>query len=120
MLNALMARAHVLPVSTVDPMTTLRIADAIKAAGGRFLEAPVSGSKGPAEQGQLVFLSAGDEELFESVQHPLEVRFVVHFSSRIECLVADAKQTLIVFVLLLCRLWARHPSTSEKLEREPK
>lgn len=34
-------------------------------AGGQFLEAPVSGSKGPAEQGTLIFLAGGDQELFE-------------------------------------------------------
>jgi 3-hydroxyisobutyrate dehydrogenase-like beta-hydroxyacid dehydrogenase len=33
----------------------------------RFLEAPVSGSKGPAAQGALIFLCAGDEDLFHEV-----------------------------------------------------
>lgn len=59
--------------STVDAVTVMRISDRIRSAGGQYLEAPVSGSKGPAEQGQLIFLAAGDEELFERVQHPLEV-----------------------------------------------
>lgn len=34
---------------------------AIKQKGGAFLEAPVSGSKKPAEDGQLVILAAGDK-----------------------------------------------------------
>lgn len=34
--------------------------------GGRFLEAPVSGSKGPAEGGSLIFLCAGDRGVFDS------------------------------------------------------
>lgn len=34
---------------------------AIKEKGGYFLEAPVSGSKKPAEDGQLVILAAGDK-----------------------------------------------------------
>ena len=34
----------------------------------RFLEAPVSGSKGPAAQGTLVFLCAGSEELFNEIK----------------------------------------------------
>ena len=46
-------------VSTVDAATSQRIAEAVRAAGGLFLEAPVSGSKGPAEQGALIFLTAG-------------------------------------------------------------
>jgi len=38
---------------------------AVKAKGGRFLEAPVSGSKVPAETGQLVFLTGGNEGVFK-------------------------------------------------------
>lgn len=34
----------------------------------RFLEAPVSGSKGPAAQGTLIFLCAGSLELYEQVK----------------------------------------------------
>lgn len=33
----------------------------IRAAGGRYVEAPVSGSRGPAEEGRLVVMLAGDE-----------------------------------------------------------
>lgn len=36
--------------------------------GGLFLEAPVSGSKVPAEQGQLIFLCGGSKPLFD---HPV-------------------------------------------------
>ena len=50
-------------MSTVDVETTTKIGAAILGAGGRFLEAPVSGSKGPAEQGALVILAAGEEAL---------------------------------------------------------
>ena len=50
--------------STVDAGTSRRIAAAVQARGGRFLEAPVSGSKAPAEQGTLVILAAGDESLY--------------------------------------------------------
>ncbi|PJB41915.1 MAG: hypothetical protein CO106_06595 [Deltaproteobacteria bacterium CG_4_9_14_3_um_filter_44_9] len=32
------------------------------------MEAPVSGSKGPAIQGTLIFLCAGDETLFDEVK----------------------------------------------------
>jgi hypothetical protein len=34
---------------------------AVKQKGGAFVEAPVSGSKKPAEDGQLVILAAGDK-----------------------------------------------------------
>eukprot|EP00322_Chrysochromulina_rotalis_P028400 CAMPEP_0115852212 /NCGR_PEP_ID=MMETSP0287-20121206/12880_1 /TAXON_ID=412157 /ORGANISM="Chrysochromulina rotalis, Strain UIO044" /LENGTH=323 /DNA_ID=CAMNT_0003306267 /DNA_START=9 /DNA_END=980 /DNA_ORIENTATION=- len=42
----------------------VRISKQVVDAGGRFLEAPVSGSKGPAAQGQLIFLCGGDEALY--------------------------------------------------------
>ncbi|EFJ53105.1 6-phosphogluconate dehydrogenase [Volvox carteri f. nagariensis] len=60
-------------VSTVDAATSRTIAAAVRSAGGGFLEAPVSGSKGPAEQGKLIFLTAGDEDLFAAVSAPLDV-----------------------------------------------
>ncbi len=46
-------------VSTVDGATSSSIAAAVRATGAHFLEAPVSGSKGPAINGQLIFLTAG-------------------------------------------------------------
>ncbi|GAX77642.1 hypothetical protein CEUSTIGMA_g5085.t1 [Chlamydomonas eustigma] len=60
-------------ISTVDAETSNIIATAIKSTGASFLEAPVSGSKAPAEQGKLIFLTAGDEELFKAVEGPLDV-----------------------------------------------
>ncbi|KAF8073093.1 NPF8.3 [Scenedesmus sp. PABB004] len=51
-------------MSTVDEETSQQIAEAVAAKGGRFLEAPVSGSKQPAVAGQLIILAAGDAALF--------------------------------------------------------
>ncbi|MGO3343846.1 MAG: NAD(P)-dependent oxidoreductase [Marinomonas sp.] len=51
-------------MSTVDDTTSQIIADAITQAGGRFLEAPVSGTKKPAEDGTLIILAAGDQTLY--------------------------------------------------------
>lgn len=52
-------------MSTVDAGCAQEIAAAVIAAGGRFLEAPVSGSKKPAEDGTLVILAAGDRSLYD-------------------------------------------------------
>jgi 3-hydroxyisobutyrate dehydrogenase len=41
-------------------------------AGVAFLDAPVVGTKDPAEQGKLVVLASGDEELVERVQPALD------------------------------------------------
>jgi glyoxylate/succinic semialdehyde reductase len=54
-------------MSTVDSETSIKISEVITAKGGRFLEAPVSGSKKPAEDGQLVILAAGDKALYEEI-----------------------------------------------------
>lgn len=40
----------------------------IRAAGGQYVEAPVSGSRKPAEAGQLVAMLAGETEAVETVQ----------------------------------------------------
>jgi len=60
-------------VSTVDDHTARRIAAAVGERGGRFLEAPVSGTKKPAEDGTLIFLAGGDRDLFEEALPALEV-----------------------------------------------
>jgi 3-hydroxyisobutyrate dehydrogenase-like beta-hydroxyacid dehydrogenase len=41
-----------------------RMNQAVVEKGGVFLEAPVSGSKGPAAMGSLIFLCAGSQDLF--------------------------------------------------------
>ncbi len=60
-------------VSTVAPETSQKISSAIKAKGGLYLEAPVSGSKKPAEDGTLVFLCSGDEELYTQAKPALDI-----------------------------------------------
>ncbi|KAG2488739.1 hypothetical protein HYH03_012738 [Edaphochlamys debaryana] len=55
-------------MSTVDEACSSKIGAAVTAKGGRFLEGPVSGSKKPAIDGQLVIMAAGDKELFDLVQ----------------------------------------------------
>mmetsp|Transcript_16881 Transcript_16881/g.39262 ORF Transcript_16881/g.39262 Transcript_16881/m.39262 type:complete len:292 (-) Transcript_16881:139-1014(-) len=60
-------------MSTVDEETPKAIAAAIRGKGGLFVEAPVAGSKGPALQGQLVILAAGDEVLKTEAQPCFDV-----------------------------------------------
>ncbi|XP_076321718.1 cytokine-like nuclear factor N-PAC isoform X1 [Tachypleus tridentatus] len=52
-------------MTSVDPETSQDIAEAIQAQGGRYLEAPVLGSKKPAEEGMLIILAAGDKSVFD-------------------------------------------------------
>lgn len=44
-----------------------RMNEAVTRKGGYFLEAPVSGSKVPAFNGQLIFLCAGSKDLFDNI-----------------------------------------------------
>ena len=59
-------------MSTVDGGTSGDISAAVIGAGGRFLEAPVSGTKKPAEDGTLIILAAGDRSLYDEVAPALD------------------------------------------------
>lgn len=52
-------------MSTIDEETIKDVREAIVLRGGRFLEAPVCGSRVPALEGQLVILVSGDRKLYE-------------------------------------------------------
>ncbi len=54
----------IIDCATLSPERMSAISDAIIARGGRFLEAPVSGSKVPAETGTLIFLCGGPDDVF--------------------------------------------------------
>ncbi|CAK9137488.1 unnamed protein product [Ilex paraguariensis] len=60
-------------MSTVDADTSSKICEAITSKDGYFLEAPVSGSKKPAEDGQLVILAAGEKALYEEALPAFDV-----------------------------------------------
>ncbi|KAL2488414.1 Glyoxylate/succinic semialdehyde reductase 1 [Forsythia ovata] len=60
-------------MSTVDAETSSKISEAITSKGGYYLEAPVSGSKKPAEDGQLVILAAGEKALYEEILPAFDV-----------------------------------------------
>lgn len=47
-------------MGTTSPQYSARLAEDVRAAGGRYVDAPVSGSVKPAEDAQLVFMIAGD------------------------------------------------------------
>ena len=72
-LEGISAGKSYIDVSTVDTGTSISIHNAIKEKGGRFLEAPVSGSKQPAEDGTLVFLCSGDASLYKDAEPALDI-----------------------------------------------
>jgi len=62
------AGKSIVDCATLAESDMTRMSELVVAAGGRFLEAPVSGSKAPAAQGQLIFLCAGNEHLHKEVK----------------------------------------------------
>eukprot|EP00304_Pavlova_gyrans_P015122 CAMPEP_0206061684 /NCGR_PEP_ID=MMETSP1466-20131121/54764_1 /ASSEMBLY_ACC=CAM_ASM_001126 /TAXON_ID=44452 /ORGANISM="Pavlova gyrans, Strain CCMP608" /LENGTH=293 /DNA_ID=CAMNT_0053437037 /DNA_START=60 /DNA_END=941 /DNA_ORIENTATION=- len=64
---------NIVDCATLTPQRMAEMAEAIRAKGGKFLEAPVSGSKKPAADGQLIFLAAGDAEVLADSTADLDV-----------------------------------------------
>lgn len=55
-------------MGTSSPGYSRALEAEVRAAGGRYVEAPVSGSRKPAEAGQLVGMLAGDGDVVEAVR----------------------------------------------------
>jgi 3-hydroxyisobutyrate dehydrogenase len=59
----------VILMATVAPAYSMALGTSLAAVGARYIEAPVSGSRQPAETGQLVILaSAAEQEYIDDVQ----------------------------------------------------
>ncbi|GAA2404301.1 NAD(P)-dependent oxidoreductase [Streptomyces glaucosporus] len=58
----------VVHMGTVSPGHSRGLEADVRAAGGRYVEAPVSGSRGPAEAGRLVAMLSGEDAAVEEVR----------------------------------------------------
>jgi 3-hydroxyisobutyrate dehydrogenase/glyoxylate/succinic semialdehyde reductase len=69
--------------STVNPSFSRQMGTTANAQGIRFIDAPVSGSTGPAEKGELVFLVGGNETDINEIRHLFDAmgRKLVHAGS---------------------------------------
>lgn len=65
-LEGVSEQTKLIDCATLRPEDMVKLSSAVESRGGRFLEAPVSGSKVPAEKGALIFMTAGDQGVFES------------------------------------------------------
>jgi glyoxylate/succinic semialdehyde reductase len=83
------------------------------------LEAPVSGSKKPAEDGALIFLCAGDEALYGRCQAPLETMGKAHFF--LGEVGQGAKMKLVVNMIMgsMMGAFAEGLTLSEKCDLDP-
>ncbi|QNL50933.1 NAD(P)-dependent oxidoreductase [Olivibacter sp. SDN3] len=70
-------------MSTVSPRTSAELQEMSEAVGARFLEAPVSGSVKPAEDGTLLILVGGTADDFRAAQPIFEKlgKMAVHLGS---------------------------------------
>ncbi|MGQ5633977.1 MULTISPECIES: NAD(P)-dependent oxidoreductase [unclassified Streptomyces] len=67
-LAARVAGRTVVHMGTTSPEYSHALETDVRAAGGRYVEAPVSGSRVPAEQGQLVAMLAGEPDAVDAVR----------------------------------------------------
>jgi len=68
----LRAGATVVDTSTIDPRTTVRLAEMVRQAGGAHVDCPVSGSVQAVATGTLTVLAAGDEADLDRVRPVLD------------------------------------------------
>lgn len=66
--RANVAGRTIISMSTLEPSSSQRLGLEIEAAGGQYVEAPVSGSREPAKAGQLVAMLAGKPEVIEVIR----------------------------------------------------
>lgn len=71
-LDALRPGSTWVDCTTVNPSFSQEMAFIAAGHQVRFLEAPVAGTKGPAQQGQLLFFAAGPEDVLETCRPLLE------------------------------------------------
>jgi 3-hydroxyisobutyrate dehydrogenase-like beta-hydroxyacid dehydrogenase len=62
----------VVDFSTTEMATTLRVAAKLKESGASFIDAPVSGGPGAAEEGTLAIMAGGEEAAVEAVRSVVE------------------------------------------------
>jgi len=65
-LAGLRPQAIIIDCSTAIPSSTLRLAEAVTKAGGRFLDAPMTRTPKEAAEGRLNLIVGGDTALFEA------------------------------------------------------
>ena len=54
--------------STISPAATRKFAERVRARGGQYVDAPVTGSKAGAENGTLIFIVGGEEQDIERLK----------------------------------------------------
>ncbi len=90
-------------MSTIRPATTKQVAAAVAAKGAAFIDAPVSGTVGPAKDGKLLILAGGSEADLVRAKPVFDIlgRKVIHCGP-----VGTGALMKLVFNLPLAVYWA--------------
>lgn len=73
LLTGIGGSSTVIQMSTVTPDATAAAAQTVRAQNARFVDAPVSGTVGPAQEGALTVLAGGDDAVLDEVEAILAV-----------------------------------------------
>ncbi|RYL95859.1 NAD(P)-dependent oxidoreductase [Sporolactobacillus sp. THM7-4] len=73
LLNGLKPGSLWVDSSTINPASSIKLAKATVEKGARFLDAPVAGSTGPAEKGELIFFVGGEKKDIEEARPLFEI-----------------------------------------------
>lgn len=68
MLSAICEGKSIVDCATLAPADMILASSEVSSRGGSFAEGPVSGSKVPAEKGQLIFMLSGNRSLVDRIQ----------------------------------------------------
>lgn len=85
-------------MTSLDPATSQEIAEAVSDRGGRYLEAPVIGSRELADAGDLLVLGAGDRDLFDQCETCFFA--IAKMAFYLSCEVGIGTQMNLVFSML--------------------
>jgi 3-hydroxyisobutyrate dehydrogenase-like beta-hydroxyacid dehydrogenase len=62
----------VINMGTISPSFSIKLSHELSKYNARYIDAPVSGSKGPAEEGELIILTSGDYNLVKGLRPVFE------------------------------------------------
>ena len=72
LLQGMHAGMVIVDCSTAEPSSTAKVAEAVFAASGRFIDAPMVRTPKEAEEGRLALMTGGDKETLEEIRPVLE------------------------------------------------
>ncbi|KFM74965.1 putative oxidoreductase GLYR1-like protein, partial [Stegodyphus mimosarum] len=102
-------------MTSIDPDTSREIAEAISTNGGKYLEAPINGSKKQAEEGTLFILAAGDRALFADCETCFHA--MGNHAYYISCEVGNGSKMNLILSMLLGTTYAALSEAMALIER---